>query len=133
MVRNQLALLLVSLLVWSSLVWASEAPQTSERRQQTLKQQITLVPSGSVVEIKLANEHKLRGRLGAVTDSGFELQYARAGKIETETFGFDSVRSLKVVGQGWGTGKKIVVGTLIGAGVIFIIGLVACLAGGCDS
>jgi hypothetical protein len=46
---------------------------------------------------------------------------------------FDNIRSVKVVGQGWGTAKKIVVGTFIGAGVIFIIGLIACLAGGCNS
>jgi hypothetical protein len=98
---------------------------------QGVKEQFTQIPAGSVVEVKLADKHKIRGRLGSITDSGFDLQFTKAGKIVTDTLAFDNVRSVKVVGQGWSTGKKIVVGILIGAGAIFIIGLIACLAGGC--
>jgi hypothetical protein len=83
------------------------------------------------VEIKLANRQKLRGRLGSTTDSGFDLQYTREGKIVTETLAFDSVQSVKLAGHAWSMGKKVLAGTLIGAGIFFFIGLVACLAGGC--
>jgi hypothetical protein len=98
---------------------------------QGLKEHITQIPAGSIVEVKLAGKQKIRGRLGSITNSGFDLQFTKAGRTVTDTLAFDNVRSVKVVGQGWSTGKKIVVGTLIGAGVIFIIGLIACLAGGC--
>lgn len=131
MVRSQLALLCVSLMLWLSLAYASGPPQASDTRKQSLKERFTQIPSGSVVEIKLANRQKLRGRLGSIADSGFDLQYARKGRIVTETFAFDSVRSVRLAGHGWSTGKKILVGALSGAGIFFIIGLVACLAGGC--
>src|ERR1039457_7255717 len=70
-------------------------------------------------------------QVDAAPPQGVKEQFTKAGKIVTDTLVFDNVRSVKVVGQGWSTGKKIVVGTLIGAAVIFIIGLIACLAGGC--
>ena len=85
------------------------------------------------MEVKLASKQKIRGRLGSISDPGFDLQFTKAGKIVTETLAFDNVKSVKVIGQGWSTGKKIVAGTLIGRGVLFIIGLVACLAGGCST
>ncbi len=83
--------------------------------------------------MRLQTRQKYRGRLGAISDSGFELQFTKAGKIVTETFTFDTVRSVKAVSQGWSLPKKIVVGTLIGAGVLLIISLIACAAGGCYS
>jgi hypothetical protein len=131
MVRNQVALLCTALLLGSSSASANGACQVAAAPPQGVKEQFTQIPAGSVVEVKLADKHKIRGRLGSITDSGFDLQFTKAGKIVTDTLAFDNVRSVKVVGQGWSTGKKIVVGTLIGAGAIFIIGLIACLAGGC--
>jgi hypothetical protein len=51
----------------------------------------------------------------------------------TETLMFDNVQSVRIVEQGWSTAKKIVVGTLIGAGVLLIIGIIGCAAGGCST
>ena len=130
MVRSSLALLCTSLLVWSSLAYASAADQALPG--QSLKERITQIPSGSVVQVKLANKQNIRGRLGSITNDGFDLQYARSGKIVTETLMFDNVQSVRMVGQGWSIAKKIVVGTLIGAGVLLIIGIVSCAAGGCS-
>jgi len=133
MVRSQVALLCTILLLWSSSVSAYEACQVAAPSTQSLKEQFTQIPGGSIVEVKLASKQKIRGRLGSISDSGFDLQFTKAGKIVTENLAFDNVQSVKIIGQGWSTGKRIVVGTLIGAGVLFIIGLVGCLAGGCTS
>lgn len=131
MVRTHLALLCAALLLWPCVAPAYGACQVAALPPQGLKEQITQIPAGSVVEVKLTTRQKYRGRLGAITDSGFDLQFTKAGRIVTETLTFDSVRSVKVVAQGWSLPKKIIVGTLIGAGVILVIGLIACAAGGC--
>ena len=116
MVRNQVALLCISLLLWSLSAHACGSCQTATTPPQSPKEQVTLIPAGSVVEIRLADKHKFRGRLGSITDSGVDLQFTRDGKIVSETLAFDKIRLVKLIGQGWNTGKKIIVGTLIGAG-----------------
>src|ERR1035437_7635530 len=110
MVRNQVALLCTALLVWSSSTSANAACQVTAAPPQGLKEHITQIPAGSIVEVKLAGKQKIRGRLGSITNSGFDLQFTKAGRTVTDTLAFDNVRSVKVVGQGWRTGKKIVVG-----------------------
>jgi len=128
--RRQLALLCTILLMWSSSALASGVSQATTARKQSLKEQATQTPNGSVVEVRLANNQKIRGRLGSINDSGFELQHIRNDRVVTETLAFDNVKSVKVIGQGWSTGKKILVGTLVGAGVLFVIGCIGIAAGG---
>jgi hypothetical protein len=62
---------------------------------------------------KLANKRKIRGRLGALTDSGFELQHAGDGKIVTEVVAFDRAKSVKVVRRGLNVVTKVIIATLI--------------------
>src|ERR1022692_1452228 len=73
MVRNQVALLCTALLLWSSSASANGACQVAAAPPQGVKEQFTQIPAGSVVEVKLADKHKIRGRLGSITDSGFDL------------------------------------------------------------
>ena len=82
---------------------------------------------------KLANKRKIRGRLGALTDSGFELQHAGDGKIVTEVVAFDSVKSMKVVGRGLNFAVKVLIGTGIVIGVLAVVIGIACATGGCHS
>jgi hypothetical protein len=106
------------------------APTPTQALQQApLKQALIEIPAGSVVEVRLQDKHKLRGRLGPLTDSGFELQTVRDGKIQTQTLSFDEVRSVKPQGTGKSTAVKVALGVLIGFGVLFVIGLVAVAAG----
>ena len=80
---------------------------------------------------KLANKRKIRGRLGALTDSGFELQHAGDGKIVTEVVPFDSVKSVNVVGKGLNFVVKVFIGIGIVAGVSLAVGAIICATGGC--
>ena len=131
MIQRELAITCTVLLLWSSLAAAS-ASQATAPTQVDLRERLTLIPAGSVIEVKLANKHKIRGRLGALTDSGFELQHASDGKIVTEVVAFDSAKSVEVVGKGLNFVAKVFIGIGIVAGVIGVIVGIACATGGCQ-
>jgi hypothetical protein len=132
MVQRQLAIVCTVLLLWSSLAVASPSQATAPTPGD-LREGLTLIPAGSVIEVKLANKHSIRGRLGALTDSGFELQHASDGKIVTEVVAFNSAKSVKVVGKGLNFVAKVFIGIGIVAGVIGVIVGIACAAGGCHA
>jgi hypothetical protein len=131
MVQRQLAIVCTVLLLWSLLAVASPS-QATTATPVDLKERLTLIPGGSVIEVKLANNHRIRGRLGALTDSGFELQHSNEGKIVTEVVAFDSAKSVKVVGKGLNFVVKVFIGIGIVAGVIAVIVGIACATGGCQ-
>jgi hypothetical protein len=60
----------------------------------SIKEQVLNISQGSPVEVRLADKSKLRGRLGPVTDSGFELQTVKGNKIDTAQIAFDQVKSI---------------------------------------
>jgi hypothetical protein len=133
MVERELALLCAALLLWPLSVRTVLASQGSGCSSPNVKERIAEIPAGAIIEVKIRKQPKVRGRLGAVTDSGFEVQHLKNDKFLTDTIAFQDVKSVKVVGHGMSLPLKIVTGTLIGAGVLLVIGLVACLAGGCSS
>jgi len=91
------------------------------------------MPAGSVVELKLADKRKLKGRLGTIDDVGFELQSVQGGRVLNERIPFDTVLSVKAAKHGMGTGAKVGLGMLAGVGLLFLVALIVCLAGGCES
>ena len=99
--RRQLALFCTMVLVWPSAAGAFGAPQAAATQMPSLKEQFTQMPSGSVVEVKMTDRQKIRGRLGSINDSGFEVQHTRNGQIVTETLAYENVKSAKLIGQGW--------------------------------
>ena len=132
MVQCQLAILCSMLLLWSSLAQAFPSAQATAPTPIDLKERVTEIPGNSVIEVKLRSKHKIRGRLGALTDSGFELQHASDGKIVTEVVAFDSAKSVEVVGKGLNFVAKVFIGIGIVAGVIGVIVGIACATGGCQ-
>ena len=112
MVQRELAIVCAVLLLRSSLAVASPS-QAIPPTSSDLKERLTLIPGNSVIEVKLANKRKIRGRLGALTDSGFELQHAGDGKIVTEVVAFDRAKSVKVVRRGLNVVTKVIIATLI--------------------
>jgi hypothetical protein len=63
----------------------------------TLQERILEVPNGSIIEVRLMNKQKVRGKLGEVTNEGFSLQTAQGTKVETQQFAFTDVKSFKQV------------------------------------
>jgi hypothetical protein len=133
MVHCQIAIVCSVLLVWSSMAQAFPSSQETAPTRIDLKERLTQIPGNSVIEVKLTSKRKIRGRLGALTDSGFELQHTADGKIVTEVVAFDSVKSMKVVGRGLNFAVKVLIGTGIVIGVLAVVIGIACATGGCHS
>ena len=123
-VQHFVAVLLVCLLAIPVPVCAQKPT-----REQALKATLIEIPSGSVISVKLLSKQKLRGKLGPVTDSGFEVQTLTDGKIETQTLRYDSVKSVSTPHNGMNTAVKITIGVLAGVGVTFLILILAYVHG----
>lgn len=93
--------------------------QSGAGAQATLKERILEVPPGTMIEVRLLNKQKVRGRLGEVTDEGFSLQTAQGNKIDTQKIAFTDVKSVKKLEGSTGTkvGKGVIYG-LAGVGVL---------------
>lgn len=106
-----LALLMVARL-------APAAPDTA-----SVTAQITSIPLGSTIELRLKNKQKLRGTRGALSTTGFAFAEAGAGERQ---IAFADVVSVKQNMTKSHTTRNILIGVGIGlaAAVIFIAVLV---------
>jgi hypothetical protein len=92
--------------------------------------QITGMPLGTNIELRLKNQEKLRGARGAVSESGLILVDASAGEHK---IAFADVVSVKRFSTNSHTTRNILIGVGIGlAGVAIAVGvLLRCGAFGC--
>lgn len=123
--RDMICLVLATMIFGQSVlearVSASAAPRAGEEQTQpkpTLKERLLEVPPGTMIEVRLLNKKKVRGRLGELTDQGFSLQIAQGNKIETQQVAFTDVKSVKRV-EGKGTNPVWYV--LAGVGALFVV------------
>ena len=92
-------------------------------KKATIQERIVEVPPGTMIEVRLMNKQKVRGRLGEVTSEGFSLQTAQGNKVETQKIAFTEVKSFKKA-EGETGGKKFSRGLvygLAGIGVLAVI------------
>ena len=136
--KSDLAVFCSALMLWLLAASGVVPVQAASNRSAApssikIKEKVMAFAAGSVIELKLADKRKLKGRLGTIDDAGFELQSVQEGRVLNERVPFDSVVSVKAAKDGMGTGAKVGLGILAGVGLVFLIVLIACLAGGCDS
>ena len=86
----------------------------------TVKELVILIPAGALVEVKLKDKRKFRGRMGAVTDEFFVVQHARNDKVVDEKIAFADVKSVNPKEPGMSTGLKVGLGALAGAGALIL-------------
>lgn len=101
---------------------AASLPEETAKKP-TVQERVLEIPPGTMIEVRLMNKHKVRGRLGEVTNEGFSLQTAQGNKVETLKIAFTDVKSLKKA-EGESTGKGIsrgVVYGLAGLGVLLVV------------
>ena len=104
---------------------ASAVPsgQAGTERKLTLKERILEVPPRTMIEVRLLNKQRMRGRLGDLTNEGFSLTTAQGEKIEAQKVSFTDVKSFKKV-EGATTGKAVGKGllwALAGIGVLAVV------------
>ena len=124
---NLISLILVYALLGSSLLEARVSvsggtPPEETTKKPTLQERILEVPHGTMIEVRLLNKQKLRGRLGEVTSEGFSLQTAQGTKIEMQKITFTDVKSFKQV-EGT-TGKKVGKGLIYGLAGIGVLTMI---------
>jgi len=127
--RDLIALMLVWALFGNSVLQARVRGEQETPKKPTLQERILEVSPGSMIEVRLMNKHKLRGRLGEVTSEGFALQTAQGTKVETQKIAFTDVKSFKV--QGGTAGQKAghgLVYALAGVGALFVVLIIWALA-----
>ncbi len=81
-----------------------------------LRKQLLLIPAGKTIEVKLKQEgsKKITGKLGPMTEEGFEVQTAKNWKVSSQQIVFADVESVERKG---GTAAKavVVIGIVFGA------------------
>jgi hypothetical protein len=93
--------------------------QAGTEKKLTIKERILEVPPGTMIEVRLLNKQKIRGRLGELTDEGFSLTTAQGEKIETQKISFSDLKSFKKV-EGGKAGHALLY-ALAGIGVVFVV------------
>ena len=120
--RERLAILCALLIAGVSYPCsASAASETSKSSEKTVQEQAAGIPLGAIVIVKTIDKRKLTGRIGAVTDLGFELQRAKGKSLVTETMKFTDVKSVQAKSDKLSTTAKVAIGVGIGAGVFFAL------------
>jgi len=97
--------------------------QEETTKKATIQEKILEVPPGTMIEVRLTNKQKVRGRLGELSNEGFSLQTAQGNKVQTKKIAFTDVKSFKnAQGEtvGKGIGRGIVYG-LAGIGILMVI------------
>ncbi len=104
----------------------------AEARNITPKEKLALMPEGELVTVRLLDKQKLRGRLGALNESAFELQPVRTGRAAVATIPYEQLVSVNR-SSNLGLGYKILIGFGIGVGILFGFAAIMCATGHCDS
>jgi hypothetical protein len=107
-------------MVWSLCVPCGAGKNLASTKP-TVREEVVLMPAGSVVEVSLKNREKLQGRLGDVTNSGFALTVVKDDRTTSRALTFEEVNKVKVKKQGMGTASEIALGALAGLGVLVLI------------
>ena len=128
--QQNIAILMALLVLWLGLAPVASAQQAKLPNDRALKAKLIEIPTGSVIVVKMNNKEKLRGKLGTITDAGFDVQTVREGKIESLTLTYGSVKSVDRQGKGMSTAGKVTLGALAGAGVFFLVMFIAYAAVG---
>jgi hypothetical protein len=79
----------------SGCVPITEEAQSKRDSRSTLGEQISSIPFGTLLQIRLRDNRKLTGRIGAVSQEQFELQTMQANIVVKEIIAFKDVKSFK--------------------------------------
>ena len=98
--------------------------QTPAERAVSLKQQVVGIPAGAVIEVTLQQQgsRKITGKLGSITDEGFEVQTVSSGQVSSQKVASADVKSVKEK-----HGMSVVTKALLVTGIV--VGALAALGG----
>jgi hypothetical protein len=85
--------------------------------EDNVARQITVIPAGTKIELRLKNKQTMRGARGALSNAGFTLVDVRAGDHQ---IAFDDVASVKQLTAKSHTTRNILIGVGIGVAALGI-------------
>jgi hypothetical protein len=105
------------------------AAEQSPASASDLQRRLASIPAGKKIEVKLKQEgsKKITGKLGLVTDEGFEVQTVKSGQVSSEKVAFADVESVKAK-----KGMRMLYWILIVVGAVIGIGMIGCMYGPCS-
>ncbi|MEO7649357.1 MAG: hypothetical protein ABIZ80_02740 [Bryobacteraceae bacterium] len=123
--QSILAVILAVLLAGSSL---GARPKDGDPRRQAMN-----IRAGSPVEVLMADDARITGRLGAISGAAFEIQTVRQSRTETRKIGFGQVKSIRKT-SGTAPGMRatkivLITGIVVGLGLV-TVGIVCAIACG---
>lgn len=99
---------------------------------ESVASQITAMPTGTVIELRLKTKQKMRGATGTVSNSGFTLVDARKGEHQ---IAFDDVASVQKFTVKSHVKRNVLIVVLVGVAALGITAAVIlrCAPFGCGS
>lgn len=128
-------LTIVLLATTASETWGNSLPAFAPsgaptRKQTAMKERLLAVSPGTMIEVRLRNGQKMRGRLGEFSDEGFMLTTIEKQKVVKEKIAFAEMKSFRKV-EGGKAGRRVL-WMLAGVGALVLILSVVVLARGDD-
>jgi hypothetical protein len=109
------------------LVFLLSAPPlpAAEAGKQTPREQALAIARGEMVEVRMVEGGKLRGRIGPVTDVGFEMETQQKGKLETQQVAFARVKSIRATHRSFerSLGRGFLIGAIVVVTIAVIFGI----------
>ena len=75
----------------------SQAPASSG---PTIKERVSQIPAGSVVQIRLTNKEQLKGKIGSVSEEGVVLKNFNSSKARERLIAYSEIQSIGVAKSG---------------------------------
>jgi hypothetical protein len=127
--RITICLILATAILCGTTLEASEstaiaAPSSgSEPAEQApnIKERLLEVPPGTMIQVRLLNKKKIRGKLGEIDNEGFNLRTVEGGKIVTQRIAFAELKSFKQVSSATSKAGHTVLYILAGLGAVMIV------------
>ena len=125
MMRQLISLVLVSTFVLDFAVMCrAKEGEKDNAAQVAVKRKAESILEGTLVEVRLLNKEKIRGRIGEFTQEGFALQVKKGQNYEKRKVSFSDLKSIKQL-PGGSTGAAI------GKAAIEVIAIAAAVIGIC--
>ncbi len=96
--------------------------QAATEKKPTMKERLLEVPPGTMIEVRLQNKQKMRGRLGEIDDEGFQLTTVQGQKLVAQKIAFTELKSFKKV-EGKKAGHALLY-VLAGVGALMVIWII---------
>lgn len=93
--------------------------QAASEHRTAIKQKLLAVLPGTMIEVRLLNKQKIRGRLGDIDDVGFNLTSVQGEKVVKQKIAYTDIKSFKKI-EGKSAGHALLY-ALAGIGVLTVI------------